>query len=254
MSKRSHYPAISLAEAVKKLELIYGREGPSSMSSEVAVQHMGYSGLNGASLTVLAGLKKYSLLEGRAENLKVSQNGIIIISDEHVDDQTERVAALQAALVADSLFKELYDRFGDKTTDININSYLKKKGFKPAAARTAAKSYIESTAFVKQETGSYNHEEEIDQQEVETMSAPIGAITMKPSALVQPTDYQEAHIVISGVSQWPIIRLPKQFSSKNWDDMVNTLDVMKAGFISKDTDDATLESTLLTKDGDEITI
>lgn len=202
------------------------------MSSEVAVQHMGYSGLNGASLSVLASLKKYGLLEGRAEDLKVSQNGIIIISDELADDQTERVAALQTVLVTDPLFKELYDRFGARTTEINITSYLKKKGFKPIAAGIAAKSYIESIEYVKQETGSYKSDAPTVKQEKETTDETASKTT-------QLIDFQEAPIVISGVSQWPVIRLPKQFSSKNWDDMIKILTVMKSGFISNDTDDIT---------------
>src|SRR6202035_981532 len=156
MAQRSRYPAISLSEAVAKVERIYEKEGPNAMSSEVAAQHMGYSGLNGASLTALAALKKYGLLEGRAEDLRITPAGIVIVSDKKSPDQSERAAALKVGFLSDPLFRELDERFKGKTTEINVVSYLQKKGFAPQAARAAAKSYIESSTFVVHEAEGYD--------------------------------------------------------------------------------------------------
>ena len=238
MAQRSRYPAIPLPEAVERVERIYEQEGPNAMSSKVAVQHMGYGGLNGASLTVLAALKKYGLLEGRGEDLRVSKAGVVILSDKKAEDQTERAEAIRSAFLSDPLFRELDERFSGKTTEINVTSYLQKKGFAPNAAKSAAKSYMESAAFVTSEVGAYN---------LPTISLSDGTPMLQSRGTTpeskQPStplsrgldsDLRDAPIVISGVSKWPLLQLPKQFTSKNWDDMMRMLAAMKDGLITED--------------------
>jgi hypothetical protein len=231
---------------VERLAKVYEKEGSRPMSSDVAVQHMGYSSRNGASLTVLAALKKYGLVEGRAEDLRVSRAGIVILSDQGAEDQTERAAALREALVSDALFRELDERFSGRTTEINVISYLQKRGFNPAAARSAAKSYIESAAFVEREVGAYNSSSSVETEEP-TMQQRAQSIEPTPSSrssqpIAVASDFREAPIVISDVSQWPIIRLPKTFSAKNWDDMILILTAMKAGLITEKTPKSSSES------------
>jgi hypothetical protein len=238
MAQRSRYPAIPLPEAVAKVEKIYEQEGPNAMSSEVAAKHMGYGGLNGASLTSLAALKKYGLLEGRAEDLRVSKDGIVIVSDRKADDQTERQAALSAAFLSDPLFKELDERFAGKTTEINVTSYLQKKGFAPPAARSAARSYLESSTFVDHETDGYDWRSSNPSEERPIQSKPQSTEVAAKGYTQQITenvgDCQESPIVISGVSRWPTIKLPRQFSAQNWEDMMRMLQAMKDGFITSD--------------------
>jgi hypothetical protein len=245
MKQRARYPAIPLPEAVARVEAIYKQEGKNGMINEVAVRHMGYSSLNGASMSVLAALKKYGLLEGRGDEIKVSHDAVIIVSDRGIDDQTERAEALRRCLLSDPLFSELQERFLGKTTVLNVASYLQKKGFKPAAAQNAAKSYIESVAFVEDEVGVYNFRVENGLGPEAMTQAPItlgvSNVQATPQITTNQTQYQEAPIVISGVDHWPIIRLPKKFTAKNWADMMKTLDVMMNGFITLDTDKETQE-------------
>ena len=147
------------------------------------------------------------------------------------------------ALTAHPLFKELGERFAGKTTELNVSSFLQKKGFKPVASKNAAKSYIESVKFVDEETKGYNlgeSTEEEPQAMAQNAQAGRAAVNAPLSQGIDNNDvYQESPIVISGVSDWPMIRLPKKFSSKNWDDMIAILDAMKNGFITQDTNNIT---------------
>jgi hypothetical protein len=241
MAQRSRYPAIPLPEAVNRLEKIYEKEGPSAMSSAVAVQHMGYSGLNGASLTALAALKKYGLLEGRAEDLKISKEGVVIVSDKNATNQSERATAIRSAFLSDPLFQELDERFKGKTTDINVISYLQKRGFAPAAARSAARSYMESSTFADQEGAPIEGVRGTPTEPLVETSEGSGGNRQPDQAASQvfsiKGNMHEAPIVMAGVSSWPTIRLPKQFSLKNWTDMMRILDAMKDGFITKESDE-----------------
>lgn len=240
MKKRARYPSISLGDAIERVEKIYRHEGRNAMSSDVAAQHLGYSGLNGASLSVLAAMKKYGLLEGRADDIRVSDDAVIIISDRGLEDQAERADALTRALIADPVFKELHDRFGNRTTEINVSSFLQKKGFNPTAAKSAAKYYLESVTFVDDEIGDYTisniEEEEPSSMQPKSLGAPDIPHAQYAQHTVLDGNYNEAPLVISGVSNWPIIRIPKKFTAKNWDDMIAILNVMKGGFITENTE------------------
>jgi hypothetical protein len=153
---RYRYPAIGLRDAVEKVEALFHKEHRNPMSPETVVHHLGYGSLNGASVRTLSALKKYGLLEGRGNDLVISNDAITIIADKAVEDQADRAAALEKALIADSLFGELRNRFGDQVSEVNVTSYLVKKGFNPDSAKRASASFLDSLTFVKEQVNDYN--------------------------------------------------------------------------------------------------
>jgi hypothetical protein len=153
---RYRYPVIGLRDAVAKIEALFHKEHRNPMSPETVAHHIGYGSLNGASQRVIAALKKYGLLEGRGHDLVITTDAITIIADKDVQDQSDRAAALERALVSDSLFEELRNRFGDQVSEVNVTSYLVKKGLMPDSAKRACASFLDSVAFIKEELNGHN--------------------------------------------------------------------------------------------------
>ena len=230
------YPGIDLQEAVEKVARIFEAEHDSPMSGEVAVGHLGYGSLNGASLMMLSALRKYGLLEGRAEQTRVSKDAITIIADAEVSDQTERQEALRRALVTNSIFAKLYSRFGPTASEPNIKSYLLKSGFKPDAAMTAARSYLDSVAFVQQEADDYTPVEDwTSEDEEQAVPSPSPAQPSRQATQPPPQGMQDVQIPLPGVP-WPSLRAQVPMSAETWKQMMSMLDAMKPALVDDASD------------------
>ena len=148
-------PSISLPDAILKIELIYNNEGKSSFDDIVAVNHMGYKGLNGASRRILGAVRGYGLMEGRGD-LTITDDAITIIADKDMPDQSDRNDSLLRAIKHNSVFNDLYERFKNNSSTLNVSSYLQKThGFKPASAMKAAQIYKDSIALVLSDKKDY---------------------------------------------------------------------------------------------------
>jgi len=160
-TKRSpNCPALTLPDAIPMAGKIRNKEGNSTFDDGVAVTHMGYGGLNGASRTVLGAVRGYGLLEGRSPNLSISKDAVsIFVGAKATDpkDQKDRQEALLRALTYNNVFSDLHKKFKDGSTVLNISSYLQKNhDFKPQAAEKIAKIYKDSAEFVYSEYKGYS--------------------------------------------------------------------------------------------------
>ena len=152
MTKRSpNYPAIGLEEAIKKTKAIYEQEHKNATDKAVIAKHLGYNGLNGASLTTISALTKYGLLEAiGAKQLKVSAAAESIIWLEK--GNPERVKLLKEAAFAPSLFSDLRDAFPEKLpSDQSLRYHLIKKEFNPNTVDSAIRAYRDTLEFVNAE-------------------------------------------------------------------------------------------------------
>lgn len=148
------YPSISLKEAIEKVSAIYHQNYQSPVSRAVAAELMGYGGLNGKSLGVLAALAKYGLLEGRGDDTRVSDLALAIIA--HEPGAPERGTAIREAAGKPDLFVELDARFsGGKASDAAMRSYLITQKFIPQAADAVVRSYRETKQLVSLESPEY---------------------------------------------------------------------------------------------------
>ncbi len=148
------YPAISLKEALDKISEVYERDYQNPIPKAVAAAHMGYGGLNGKSLGVLAALGKYGLLEGRGNESHVTDLAVKIIA--HPPGTPERAQAIKEAAEKPELFNELDSRFqGGKASDQAIRSYLLTQKFIPAGADAVIRSYRETKELVSGESVGY---------------------------------------------------------------------------------------------------
>ena len=149
------YPAIGLKEAVDKVRMVWTKDWQNKVPKEVIATHMGYKGLNGGSLPILAALNQYGLLEGRGDETRVSDRALRILA--HEPGIADRLEALRDASVSPELFNDLQKKFhGGNASDAAVRSYLLINKFLPAAADTVIRSYRETIDLLNAEKDAYN--------------------------------------------------------------------------------------------------
>jgi hypothetical protein len=164
MAKRSpNYPSMTLEEAVEKTRAVYQQEHKNAAARQVVAAALGYNGLNGASLSRIAALSSYGLLEKAGSgSLKVSPDAVsILVLDE---GHPTRTAALQKLAFTPKLFAELKQKFGNELpSNINLKHFLiQEKDFLPKAADEVIRIYRENLELVTEAGEPYDGGENAD--------------------------------------------------------------------------------------------
>ena len=159
-SRSPNYPAISLPDAIARVEKIYKNEGKNPMSREAIASILDYDGLTGTSIPVISAISKYGLIEGRGDDIHVSSDAVTILIDP--EDSDERRSALGRVAVNPRIFKKLSQKFPKTPTVDTARIYLEKGDFTPKAARKAAKNYVDTMEFVISEGVEYDGGEDDD--------------------------------------------------------------------------------------------
>ena len=144
-SRSPNYPSMSLPDAIDKARDVYRADYLNEMPVEVVVQHMGYSSLNGASLSAMSALKKYGLLEGRGDTTHVSKEAQLILEEMPGADDAIREMAFRPSLWAE--IRENYS--GKKPSTANLRAFLLGRGFNPKKVDLVAKLYFATMDFVE---------------------------------------------------------------------------------------------------------
>jgi hypothetical protein len=156
------YPSIGLKEAIDKAQLIWAKDYTSELPRDVIAGHLGYSGINGKSLGILATLSKYGLLEGRGDKTRVTDLAVKIFA--HEQGHPERRAAIQTAANTPSLFQDIMSKFaGRSPSDQALKSFLITRGFTLSGVDAVIRSFRDTEAFVLAEVGAYSEANEADQ-------------------------------------------------------------------------------------------
>jgi hypothetical protein len=156
-SRSPRYPQVSLREALSRIESVYSKEGRHKADKEVIAKDLGYSGINGASLGMIAALKHYGLIESAGDGLRVSDDAVAIL--ELPRNDPDRAAAIRRAAFTPKLFAELDDEYGAKPpSDDNLRLTLIKRGFNPNAASSIVRTYRDTISLVQEEGEVYNSE------------------------------------------------------------------------------------------------
>jgi hypothetical protein len=147
--------------------MVYGKDHLNKVPKAVIAEHMGYKGLSGASLPILAALNQYGLLEGRSDETRVSQRALNIIVHEP-GSSSDRLTAMREAAFLPEVFSELVDRFrGGNPSDAAIRAHLLAARFIPAAADTVVRSYRETIGLLHSEEDAYKRANPIQAEMVE---------------------------------------------------------------------------------------
>jgi len=171
-----NYPSISLADAVSRLEALFGRIHKHAAPKEAVVKALGYGGWNGASATVVSAFLKFGLLERVGDDTyKITDRSMRIL---YGRDQAEKAAALKEAAIAPSLYAELSGAFpGDLPHDDILRPWLIRRGFGPSVVSAVIAGYRETMDIVKKSGGGQNHEEPIEEP---PMTPASGAANTSP--------------------------------------------------------------------------
>lgn len=194
MEKRTrspNYPAFGLREAVDRIGMLYKANQTHPAPRDVIAKGLGYNSLNGASATAISALNKYGLLEGRGEDLRVSERAMHILFPQ---SKEEKINALHLAADEPKLFTELAERFpGGVQNDELLKNYLLRNGFAPSAVTQAIQAYRETSEFVAQETSGYDSPSQPKKEGTQMVTPPALVSEAKfPSATVALHSAQHA--------------------------------------------------------------
>lgn len=179
INRSPRYPAISLKDAIEKAAAVYKADRRNKIPKQLVAEHMGYGGLNGASLGVISAVNKYGLLDGGRDSMWITPRTVDILEREVGDP--ERAAALRAAAFEPALFRELAESFEGHVSDAALRSYLiAKRDFLPDSAVKLIRAYRDTMAFVDAESGAY------DSAPIEPDVPPVAARELAPEAPVSP--------------------------------------------------------------------
>jgi hypothetical protein len=149
-----NYPALSLPDAVTRAGLVYKNQHTHGAPREVVAKSMGYNSLNGASATAVSALIKYGLLEGRAEDIRISDRAMRIL---HPESPEEKAEAIREAAREPALFQELDEKFPGRTPSEEVlRNHLLRTGFAPNAVSSVILAYRETKDFAEREGGAYD--------------------------------------------------------------------------------------------------
>ena len=109
---------------------------------------MGYAGLTGRSLTVIAALAQFGLIEKAGKgDIKVTRRAVDIL---HSVEQADRDEAVREAAMAPTLFQQLVERFPEGVPSHNaLRSYLIQQEFGDVAIGPAITAFLETIAFAE---------------------------------------------------------------------------------------------------------
>ena len=151
-------PQISFAEAIEKGRKVYEKEHTHPAPNTVVAGDLGYSGLNGRSLTQIGALRQYGILEGTGDALHVTEDAVTYFE---MDDGPEKSTAIQRMAFAPALFAELKESFKDTLpSEGNLRHNLIQKGFLSKAADDVIRVYKANLQLVSGEKGEYTRAEE----------------------------------------------------------------------------------------------
>lgn len=142
------YPSLTLEQAIDLVEKIHKANRTNVISRETAAKDMGYTGLTGRSLTVLASLAQYGLVEKAGKgDIKVTRRAVEIL---HPIEESHKAEAIIEAAQAPALFRMLRERFPEGVPSANaLKSYLIQQSFNDVAIGPAISAFLETTAFAE---------------------------------------------------------------------------------------------------------
>jgi hypothetical protein len=172
-----NYPGISLQKAIEQARKVYNANHLHKAPRDVVAKAMGYTSLNGGSLTVLSALLKYGLLEGDDAGLKITQDALTVLVEGPTSPERARTMVKLAG--KPELFAEIQSAFpGPAPNDELLRSWLLRKGFLPSTVDLPIRAYRETMEVAEAQKQLYTDERKVD--ELPTPPAPAAAPSAKP--------------------------------------------------------------------------
>jgi hypothetical protein len=157
-ARSPRYPIIAIDEALSKVKAIYSKDRRALTTFAAILEHMGYKvkeKQGGRSARIVASLRQYGLLEGRANKYQVSDMAFRIL--ELPDESPERLRLIkEAALSPPMISKTLQHYKGEIPSDAALRSHLIiDEKFNPDSAEEFMNVLRRTIAVVNPNEGDY---------------------------------------------------------------------------------------------------
>jgi hypothetical protein len=161
MAHRSpNCPQITFQDAAEKGRKVFAEEKQHPAAKEVVAKDLGYSGLNGRSLTLIGALRQYGILEGSGDAMRVTDDAVAYFVR---DDGAEKREAMKRMVYKPGLFAELNAQFADALpSEGNLRHILVTKGFSEDSAADVIRVYKANSELVGGNGGEYT--ESVEEQ------------------------------------------------------------------------------------------
>jgi hypothetical protein len=139
-------PSLPLDEAIKRAIRMYEAEGSVATSTEVALQHFGYSGKNGAALQTMASIGYWGLIERTRDGIvRVAK---VVEDYRYTPDESHKQDLLIRFLRNPPVFAGLLDKYKDRLpSDGTLQYDMIQLGFTPGAAASCLSVFKRSVEF-----------------------------------------------------------------------------------------------------------
>lgn len=146
--KSPSYPSNSLGKSIEFTKSIFEKAFKGEIHPADAVNLMGYKGMSGPASSALSSLKKFGLLEGRADGVKVSELALKILQPL---EQNEKSLAVAEAFMKPELYATLIKDFAGIPDDEVIRPKLiRMYNFSSTGAETFIRAFRESVEYARQ--------------------------------------------------------------------------------------------------------
>jgi hypothetical protein len=190
-----------LAEAIERVRMVYDEAHRRRMSRLEVAQLLGYGSLNGAAITMVANLSRYGLLEGRGDQIRVSDDALTVLIEP--EESPERGPALRRLALRPELFAELdaENEGGVLPGETAIRVRLERRGLARHAAEVAASAFRETMQLVAESEGAYTPpqvaSDEDDRGGSMQSSASSAAAPIPPRAVGAPPTGSEGTLLLN---------------------------------------------------------
>lgn len=151
-ARSPNYPALSLRKSLEFAGKVYAKNHTHKAEPIVVAQAMGYSGINGKSLTAISALKKFGLLEEIDKQLRITRSALTMLVEPSTS--AERAETVVEAAFLPDLFAELRTEYGEvPPSDELLRSYLLRRGFLLSTVDVPIRAYRETLEMVAEVKG-----------------------------------------------------------------------------------------------------
>ena len=236
--KSPNCPRIALEDAIELIKKLHGKIGKASVKSEVAVgqQGLGYSGLNGASLGVIAALGSYGLIDkDRGGSIRISQLALQIL---YPPVGVSRRVLLRQAATSPKVFAALLESGIHSADEGVIAGQLVHQNFTPDTARKVASVFVKNVRFAEL-TATDETENKIESspddlnhdgaQTASTPDAPVSSVAMPVAPAVSKSNATgaSANELPIPLDNGLVARVPYPMSEETYDLLMGTLQLWK---------------------------
>lgn len=174
MARSPNYPHLNLEDAIQRARTIWEIEDRNEVNQKVVAEHLGYSGLTGSANVTISAMRKFGLLEGKGDALRISTDALILL--EGSKDHPEYRETVERAAFSPNLFAELRNEYSGRPSEKNLSFQLLRKGFTKSAASKAAKTYLETLDFVAEVNTGYTEPSNEDSTDKTTTRQAVRAV------------------------------------------------------------------------------